>query len=101
MSKSVLTSIEDGVATLRLNRPEAMNSFDADTARMIRDAVEAFGADEAVRVLIVGGEGPAFSAGGGFHWGPGWPALDAIPRPAPSHALMGAVPAVFPFPQPA
>jgi methylglutaconyl-CoA hydratase len=100
MSKPVLTSIEDGVATLRLNRPEAMNSFDADTARMIRDAVEAFGADEAVRVLIVGGEGPAFSAGGDFNWVLGWPELDAITRHAHADAMMGAVQAIYDFPKP-
>ena len=65
MSKSVLTSIEDGVATLRLNRGKAMNSLDADTARMIRDAVEAFGANETVRVMVVAGEGRAFAAASG------------------------------------
>ena len=100
MSKSVLTSIADGVATLRLNRPEAMNSFDADTARMIRDAVEAFGADPAVRVMVVSGEGKSFSAGGDFNWVLGWPELDAITRHAHADAMMGAVQAIYDFPKP-
>src|SRR5882724_4024650 len=100
MNKSILTSIADGVAILQLNRPEAMNSFDADTARTIRDSVEAFGADEAVRVLVVGGAGPAFSAGGDFNSVLGWPELDAITRHANADAMMGAVQAIYDFPKP-
>jgi len=100
MNKSILTSVADGVATLQLNRPDAMNSFDADTARTIRDSVEAFGADEAVRVLVVGGAGPAFSAGGDFNSVLGWPELDAITRHANADAMMGAVQAIYDFPKP-
>jgi methylglutaconyl-CoA hydratase len=100
MSESILTSIEDGVATLRLNRPKDMNSLDADTARAIRDAVDRFAADEAVRVMVVAGEGNAFSAGGDFNWVLGWPELDAITRHAFADALMRAVQAVYDFPKP-
>jgi methylglutaconyl-CoA hydratase len=100
MSKSVLTSVEGGVASLRLNRGKEMNSLDADTARAIRDAVEAFAADETVRVMVVGGEGPAFSAGGDFNWVLGWPELDAITRHAHADAIMAAVQAIYDFPKP-
>jgi methylglutaconyl-CoA hydratase len=100
MTESVLTSIADGVATLRLNRGKEMNSFDADAARLIRDAVEAFGADETVRVMVVAGEGPAFSAGGDFNWVLGWPELDAITRHAHADAVMGAVQVIYDFPKP-
>jgi methylglutaconyl-CoA hydratase len=100
MSQSVLTSIADGVATLRLNRGKEMNSLDADTARIIRDAVEAFGTDETVRVMVVAGEGPAFSAGGDFNWVLGWPELDAITRHAHADAIMTAVQAIYDFPKP-
>ena len=100
MSQPVLTSIENGVATLRLNRSTEMNSLDADAARLIRDAVEAFGADETVRVMVVSGEGPAFSAGGDFNWVLGWPELDAITRHAHADAVMGAVQVIYDFPKP-
>jgi len=100
MSPSVLTSIADGVATLRLNRGKEMNSLDADTARLIRDAVEAFGVDDTVRVLIVAGEGPAYSAGGDFNWVLGWPELDAITRHAHADAIIAAVQAIYDFPKP-
>ncbi|HEY2873518.1 MAG TPA: enoyl-CoA hydratase-related protein [Reyranella sp.] len=100
MSESILTSIADGVATLRFNRAKEMNSLDADTARAIRDAVEGFAADEAVRVMVVAGDGNAFSAGGDFNWVLGWPELDAITRHAFADALMQAVQAIYDFPKP-
>jgi methylglutaconyl-CoA hydratase len=100
MSESILTSVADGVATLRFNRAKEMNSLDADTARAIRDAVDGFAADEAVRVMVVAGEGNAFSAGGDFNWVLGWPELDAITRHAFADALMQAVQAIYDFPKP-
>lgn len=100
MSSTVLSSVDGGIATLRLNRPDAMNSFDADTARAIRDMVEAFGADEAVRVLVLTAEGRAFSAGGDFNWVLTWPELDSITRHAGADAMMGAVQAIYDFPKP-
>ena len=100
MTEAPLTSIEHGVATLRLNRAEDMNSLDGDTARAIREAVESFGANDAVRVLVIGGEGRAFSAGGDFNWVLTWPELDAITRHAGADALMGAVQAIYDFPKP-
>jgi methylglutaconyl-CoA hydratase len=100
MRQSILTTVEDGVGTLRLNRGDDMNSLDADTARAIRDAVERFAADEAVRVMVLAGEGPAFSAGGDFKWVLGWPGLDAITRHAFADMLMQAVQAIYDFPKP-
>jgi len=100
MSELILTSVADGVATLRLNRAKDMNSLDADTARAIRDAVEGFAADAAVRVMVVAGEGSAFSAGGDFNWVLSWPEFDAITRHAFADALMQAVQAIYDFPKP-
>ena len=100
MTGTLLTSIEGGVATLRLNRPDDMNSLDADTARAIRDAVEAFAVDEAVRVLVLAGEGRTFSAGGDFNWVLTWPGMDAITRHVGADALMAAVQAIYDFPKP-
>jgi len=55
--------VQDGIATITLNRPEKMNAF---TAQMRDDLVAAFDhtdADDAVRVVIVTGAGRAFCAG--------------------------------------
>ncbi len=100
MRESILTSVEGGIGTLRLNRGDDMNSLDADTARAIREAVERFAADNAVRVMVLAGEGAIFSAGGDFNWVLGWPGLDAITRHAFADALMAAVQAVYDFPKP-
>jgi methylglutaconyl-CoA hydratase len=100
MGSKVKTAVADGVARITLSRPDAMNSFDGDTARAIVDAVEAFAIDERVRVLVLGGEGPTFSAGGDFNWVLTWPGLDAITRRVGADAMMGAVQAVYDFPKP-
>ena len=96
----VKTAVAGGVARITLNRPDQMNSFDGDTARAIVDAVEAFAADDAVRVLVVGSEGRAFSAGGDFNWVLTWPRLDAITRRVGADVMMGAVQAIYDFPKP-
>ncbi len=96
----VKTAVAGGVARLTLNRADQMNSFDGDTARAIVDAVEAFAADDAVRVLVVGSEGRAFSAGGDFNWVLTWPGLDSITRRVGADVMMGAVQAIYDFPKP-
>ncbi len=100
MTDSILTSFEQGVATLTLNRPDAMNSFDGDTARAIIEAVGDFTADDEVRVMVIAGEGRAFSAGGDFNWVLTWPRLDAITRRVGADVMMGAVQAIYDFPKP-
>ena len=100
MSSSVLTRVDDGVATLTLNRPKAMNAFDADDARAIVEATELFAADPDVRVMVLGGAGRSFSAGGDFNWVLTWPNLDAITRRVGADAMMGAVQAIYDFPKP-
>ena len=41
----VLYDVADGVATIRLNRPEAMNSLDIATKELLRDTVQEAAAD--------------------------------------------------------
>lgn len=60
----VLYAVEGPVATLRLNRPRALNAFDADTIRLFGEHARAAAADASVRVLVVRGSGRAFCAGG-------------------------------------
>ena len=100
MTPTVLTRVDDGVATLTHNRPTAMNAFDADDARVIVEAVNSFAADPEVRVLVLGGAGKSFSAGGDFNWVLTWPNLDAITRRVGADAMMGAVQAIYDFPKP-
>ena len=60
----VLTERSDGVATLRLNRPKALNALDPDTLRALRAAIDVIEGDATVRAVIITGAGEkAFSAG--------------------------------------
>lgn len=63
--------VEAGVATITLNRPEKLNAF---TGTMMRELLQAFDlsdADDAVRAVIVTGEGRAFCAGADLSGGGG------------------------------
>ena len=53
----------DGIGWLRLNRPEAMNAGTGQTWREIATALRAWERDDAVRVVVVTGNGKAFCAG--------------------------------------
>jgi len=59
----VLSSIEAGVGTLRLNRPDKRNAMSADLARQLHAAIEALDADPEVVAIVVTGLDGAFSAG--------------------------------------
>jgi enoyl-CoA hydratase/carnithine racemase len=61
---AVVLGIEDGIATLRLNRPERRNAIDDATRGLMIDALENAAADPAVRALVITGTGSAFCAGG-------------------------------------
>jgi enoyl-CoA hydratase/3-hydroxyacyl-CoA dehydrogenase len=61
--RDVKLEIEDGIATITMNRPEVMNALNAKVLCELKEAVAQAGADSAVRVLIITGEGPAFVAG--------------------------------------
>jgi len=63
MSDSVLYDVSEGIATITLNRPEAMNSLDIATKVALRDTVRAAADDPAVRVVVLTGTGRAFCVG--------------------------------------
>jgi enoyl-CoA hydratase len=54
---------EGGIAVLTLNRPDRLNSWNQKMRDEMRDAVRDLAADESLRVLVITGEGRAFSAG--------------------------------------
>jgi enoyl-CoA hydratase/carnithine racemase len=55
--------VADGIATITLSRPEKMNAFTNRMMAEMIDAFDAIDADDAVRAVIVTGEGKAFCAG--------------------------------------
>jgi enoyl-CoA hydratase len=60
---SVLWSLESGVATITLDRPEARNAVNLALCDGLIDAARRASADESVRVVLVRANGPAFCAG--------------------------------------
>jgi 2-(1,2-epoxy-1,2-dihydrophenyl)acetyl-CoA isomerase len=59
----VIYAVADGVATVTLNRPEAMNSLDVATKVALREAVTEAAGDPAVRCVVLTGTGRAFCVG--------------------------------------
>ena len=55
--------VSDSIATITLSRPEKMNAFTGVMMRELLDAFDLVDADDAVRAVIVTGEGKAFCAG--------------------------------------
>jgi 2-(1,2-epoxy-1,2-dihydrophenyl)acetyl-CoA isomerase len=54
----------DGIARLRLNRPEASNGLNVELLKALHDAILRCHSDSAVRVVLLSGEGRNFCAGG-------------------------------------
>ena len=63
MSISLISSIENGIATLSLNRPDSLNAFNAEMRRELLLALQAAIANDDVRVVILRANGRAFCAG--------------------------------------
>lgn len=61
--KTLLTEIDNGVALIRLNRPEALNALNSVLMGELAAALSAMDRDEAVRVIVLTGSEKAFAAG--------------------------------------
>jgi enoyl-CoA hydratase/carnithine racemase len=60
---TVIQTRDDAVVTLTLSRPAALNAITPGMLVDLGDALEAVAADRAVRVVVLTGEGRAFSSG--------------------------------------
>jgi 2-(1,2-epoxy-1,2-dihydrophenyl)acetyl-CoA isomerase len=63
MSDSVVYDVTEGVGTITLNRPDALNSLDSATKVALRDTAATAAADDSVRVIVLRGTGRAFCVG--------------------------------------
>jgi len=62
--KALRIELDDGIATLTINRPEARNAIDREIHEELDDIWLDLAADDAVKVIILTGAGTSFSAGG-------------------------------------
>ena len=60
----LLCSIDEGVATITLNRPEARNALGTDLTPALRRMIAMAGEDPEVGAVLITGAGSAFCAGG-------------------------------------
>ncbi len=63
MSSPVQLDLTEGVATITLDRPEAMNSLDVATKEALLETVRAVADDPAARAVVLTGTGRAFCVG--------------------------------------
>lgn len=82
--QTIALTVEDGVCTLTLNRPEKLNALDQQMREELADAIPRVAEDSAIGALLITGSGRAFSAGGDiqrlrtFHPGHGWSDIKRI-----------------------
>ncbi|MDX1571666.1 MAG: enoyl-CoA hydratase/isomerase family protein, partial [Xanthomonadales bacterium] len=61
--KELLSETKDGIATITLNRPDALNALTPRMLEALGSALETAGEDDDVRAIVITGAGRAFSAG--------------------------------------
>ena len=61
--QTILVEIADGVALIRLNRPQALNALNSQLMTELSTCIEALDKDDAVRCLVLTGSPKAFAAG--------------------------------------
>lgn len=59
----ILFDTADGVATLTLNRPDVLNSFNRSMARQLREALDRVAGEDTLRAVVLTGAGRGFCAG--------------------------------------
>jgi 2-(1,2-epoxy-1,2-dihydrophenyl)acetyl-CoA isomerase len=64
MTQDLLETVEDGVATLTLNRPDSRNALSRPMMVALAEALPRLALDPTVRAVVVTGSGRAFCSGG-------------------------------------
>ena len=59
----IICTTADGVATITLNRPDVLNSFDSTMAHALQATLTGFADDDSVRAVVLTGAGRGFCAG--------------------------------------
>jgi enoyl-CoA hydratase/carnithine racemase len=63
MSARVRVSLEDGIADVRLNRPDKLNALDLSMFEALSETGQQLAADRQLRAVVLSGEGRGFCAG--------------------------------------
>ena len=95
----VLTSVNDRVGTVTLNRPEVRNALSSELLAVLPEALSSLDEDPEVDVLVLTGADPAFCAGldlkelggSGGNINPDRPSKAKGPFPSYTKPLIGAI----------
>lgn len=71
MAEAILHDVEDGVATLTLNRPDSLNALNSTMRRELLAALTAARKDDGTRAIVITGAGRAFCSGADLRGGSG------------------------------
>ncbi|MFD1356432.1 enoyl-CoA hydratase/isomerase family protein [Fictibacillus halophilus] len=61
--ETILTSVEDGIALIQLNRPRVLNAINRPMVTELLDAFEGFDRNDEVKAIVLTGNQRAFAAG--------------------------------------
>jgi len=89
-----------GVAYLMLARPEKHNALSQALIDDLRDAAARIAGDPAIRIVILGGQGASFCAGGDLGWMREQMAGDEAMKRAAARSIAGMLGAINNLPQP-
>jgi 2-(1,2-epoxy-1,2-dihydrophenyl)acetyl-CoA isomerase len=64
MNTDLLETIDGGIATLTMNRPQALNALSREMMLALCEALPRLAADPLVRLVVLTGAGGAFCSGG-------------------------------------
>jgi methylglutaconyl-CoA hydratase len=65
---ALTVSLQDGVQTLTLSRPDVRNAFNDEVITELKNAFIAVAQNPLVRCVVLAAEGPAFCAGADLNW---------------------------------
>lgn len=91
MYETIETVSENGICTVRLNRPERKNALDLQMRTELRNFFLSVREDEQVKIIILTGEGDVFSAGGDLSASQGIRAAAGRKRLQTGHELITAI----------
>jgi enoyl-CoA hydratase/carnithine racemase len=84
MGEFIETTVDDGVALCRLDRPEARNALSSGLMLELGEALEGFDADSRVRCIVIAGNDEVFAAGADIKAMAERSFADALSNPAAS-----------------
>lgn len=89
--ETIIVEIEEGIATITLNRPEVLNALNNIVFNELADAASKLGTDNAVRAVIITGGDKVFAAGADINQMASASAVDVTTGESPSRRAFNLI----------